>query len=140
MTPGPLGTRTGLAGWVALQLTEAGKTLARCPLVGMVAVLYKGHVVKLFEVGTTWRLTEVTEDLSYLGAGGGAGQHSAVLQVLKWSLRLRISVPKEACLLLFFTCPESAWVTKAIVRCLRLPSLSLHREQGSAGKELVTPA
>lgn len=73
----------------------------------------------------------MTEDLSLRGLGG-TGQHSAGLQVLEWSPPLIICVSKEACLLLLFlTCPESAWVTEAIVCCLRLPSLSLHKEQGS---------
>lgn len=57
------------------------------------------------------------------------------------SLPLRICILNKACLLLLFlTCPESAWVTKAIVCCLGLPSLLLHKEQGSVGKELATPA
>lgn len=33
------------------------------------AVLDKGHVMKLLEVETTWKLTEVTEDLSLVGWG-----------------------------------------------------------------------
>lgn len=53
-TPGPLGTITGPASWVALQLSETGETLAHCLLWRVwVAALSKGPMMKMFGVGTT---------------------------------------------------------------------------------------